>query len=87
MLFSLHVKGLSYEVHSLTSRVFLGWSGSQMVLNVEYNQLDPLLRATGHADGDVNDASGYSPYPGNINQVSVFFFLCWVFPRIRSVQD
>lgn len=47
-----------------------------MVLNVEYNQLDPLLRATGHADGDVNDASGYSPYPGNINQVRVFFFSC-----------
>lgn len=46
-----------------------------MVLNVEYNQLDPLLRATGHADGDVNDASGYSPYPGNINQVSVFFLV------------
>jgi hypothetical protein len=41
-----------------------------MVINVEYNQLDPLLRATGHLDGDVNDESGYSPYPGNINQVS-----------------
>ena len=40
-----------------------------MVINVEYNQLDPLLRATGHADGDVNDETGYSPFPGNINQV------------------
>jgi hypothetical protein len=40
-----------------------------MVINVEYNQLDPLLRATGHADGDVNDETGYSPYPGNINQL------------------
>ncbi|KAH9573986.1 hypothetical protein CY35_01G030700 [Sphagnum magellanicum] len=44
-------------------------NGSEMVINVEYNQLDPLLRATGHADGDVNDETGYSPYPGNINQL------------------
>lgn len=41
-----------------------------MVLNVEYNQLDPLLRASGYPDGDVNDpTTGYSPFPGNINQV------------------
>lgn len=40
-----------------------------MVINVEYNQLDPLLRATGHPDGDVNCETGYSPYPGNINQL------------------
>eukprot|EP00249_Psilotum_nudum_P023023 c28728_g1_i2 orf=408-2345(+) len=46
-------------------------NGSQMVINVEYNQLDPLLRATGHADGDVNDETGYSPYPGNINQLVI----------------
>ena len=38
-------------------------------INVEYNQLDPLLRATGHPDGDVNDATGFSPFPGNINQL------------------
>lgn len=44
-------------------------TGRQMVINVEYNQLDPLLRATGHVDGDVNDESGYSPFPGNINQL------------------
>lgn len=43
--------------------------GRTMVINVEYNQLDPLLRATGHADGDVNDETGYSPFPGNINQL------------------
>ncbi|GLT55193.1 hypothetical protein SLA2020_283360 [Shorea laevis] len=40
-----------------------------MVINVEYNQLDPLLRATGHDEGDVNDETGYSPFPGNINQL------------------
>lgn len=42
--------------------------GSSMTCNVEYNQLDPLLRAT-TGDGDVNDDTGYSPYPGNINQL------------------
>lgn len=47
-----------------------------MVINVEYNQLDPLLRATGYSDGDVNDPkTGFSPYPGNINQVLFFFIL------------
>jgi len=40
---------------------------SVMTINVEYNQLDPLLRATVSPDGDVKDDSGYSPYPGNIN--------------------
>jgi UDP-sugar pyrophosphorylase len=39
-------------------------------INVEYNQLDPLLRATGSPNGDVNDEeTGYSPFPGNINQL------------------
>lgn len=37
---------------------------------MEYNMLDPLLRATGCPDGDVNDKeTGYSPFPGNINQL------------------
>ncbi|GLT77929.1 hypothetical protein SLA2020_494830 [Shorea laevis] len=43
--------------------------GRSMVINVEYNQLDPLLRASGFPDGDVNCETGYSPYPGNINQL------------------
>ncbi|XWS25075.1 hypothetical protein CRYUN_Cryun27aG0039900 [Craigia yunnanensis] len=43
--------------------------GRSMVINVEYNQLDPLLRASGHPDGDVNCETGYSPFPGNINQL------------------
>ncbi|MCL7049254.1 hypothetical protein MKW94_023927, partial [Papaver nudicaule] len=43
--------------------------GRTMVINVEYNQLDPLLRATGHPEGDVNSETGYSPFPGNINQL------------------
>lgn len=42
----------------------------EMTINVEYNQLDPLLRATVSPEGDVNDpATGFSPYPGNINQL------------------
>ncbi|CAK9175496.1 unnamed protein product [Ilex paraguariensis] len=43
--------------------------GRTMVINVEYNQLDPLLRATGYPDGDVNCENRYSPFPGNINQL------------------
>jgi len=43
--------------------------GATMTLNVEYNQLDPLLKATVNPDGDVAGADGvHSPYPGNINQ-------------------
>jgi UDP-sugar pyrophosphorylase len=44
--------------------------GRQMTVNVEYNQLDPMLRATVSPEGDVNDKStGLSIYPGNINQL------------------
>jgi hypothetical protein len=42
-------------------------NGDCLTINVEYNQLDPLLRATVSPAGDVPDASGFSPYPGNIN--------------------
>ena len=41
-------------------------TGETLTGNVEYNQLDPLLRAA-TGTGDVNDASGWSPYPGNTN--------------------
>eukprot|EP00438_Fugacium_kawagutii_P023192 Skav215053 [mRNA] locus=scaffold1021:239020:246877:- [translate_table: standard] len=41
-------------------------NGQGMTVNVEYNQLDPLLKNT-PAGGDVADSSGFSPYPGNIN--------------------
>ena len=43
--------------------------GSGITINVEYNQLDPLLRASFNPQGDVNDpATHLSPFPGNINQ-------------------
>lgn len=37
-----------------------------LVINVEYNQLEPLLNASG-LGGDTADATGSSPYPGNVN--------------------
>ncbi|MDK2857604.1 MAG: putative uridylyltransferase [Verrucomicrobiota bacterium] len=39
----------------------------EMTLNVEYHQLDPLLRATVSPEGDVPDEQGFSMFPGNIN--------------------
>mmetsp|Transcript_25691 Transcript_25691/g.28834 ORF Transcript_25691/g.28834 Transcript_25691/m.28834 type:complete len:626 (-) Transcript_25691:273-2150(-) len=46
-------------------------TGHERTINVEYNQLDPLLRSIKEfKDGDVNDEiTGYSPFPGNINQL------------------
>jgi len=38
-----------------------------LTLNVEYNQLDPLLRATVSPEGDVPNERGFSLFPGNIN--------------------
>lgn len=38
-----------------------------LTINVEYNQLDPLLRATVSPEGDVPDERGFSRFPGNIN--------------------
>mmetsp|Transcript_6451 Transcript_6451/g.11349 ORF Transcript_6451/g.11349 Transcript_6451/m.11349 type:complete len:704 (+) Transcript_6451:148-2259(+) len=44
--------------------------GTGLIINVEYNQLDPLLRATVSPEGDANDpATGFSPYPGNANNL------------------
>ena len=41
-----------------------------LVINVEYNQLDPLLRSQGDKKGDVPDPeTGYSPFPGNANNL------------------
>lgn len=40
-----------------------------VTINVEYNQLDPLLRANSFAEGDTNGFNGFSPFPGNTNQL------------------
>jgi UDP-sugar pyrophosphorylase len=42
-----------------------------LTLNVEYNQLDPLLRATISPEGDVANEKGFSIFPGNINVLVV----------------
>ncbi|KAL3943863.1 MAG: hypothetical protein SGBAC_002065 [Bacillariaceae sp.] len=42
-----------------------------LVINVEYNQLDPLLRSQGDCTGDVADETGYSPFPGNANNIII----------------
>jgi UDP-sugar pyrophosphorylase len=44
---------------------------SDLTINVEYNLLDPLLRATVSPEGDVPDESGFSKFPGNINLLIV----------------
>ena len=38
-----------------------------LTINVEYNQLDPLLRATVSPEGDIPNERGHSRFPGNIN--------------------
>jgi UDP-sugar pyrophosphorylase len=43
----------------------------ELTLNVEYNQLDPLLRATVSPEGDVPNEQGFSMFPGNINVLVV----------------
>jgi hypothetical protein len=46
-------------------------AGASLTINVEYNQLDPLLRATpGWEAGDVNDASGRRGAKGGVWVVS-----------------
>ncbi|CAM9830567.1 unnamed protein product [Chrysoparadoxa australica] len=43
--------------------------GRSMTVNVEYNLLDSLLRESGKGE-DANDPeTGFSPFPGNINQL------------------
>ncbi|GMI29911.1 hypothetical protein TeGR_g957 [Tetraparma gracilis] len=44
----------------------LGRGGGSVTINVEYNQLGPLLRAGG-GDDVADPGTGYSPFPGNTN--------------------
>ncbi|KAG7353957.1 UDP-sugar pyrophosphorylase [Nitzschia inconspicua] len=47
-------------------------TSKSLVINVEYNQLDPLLRSQGDGEGDVADPStGFSPFPGNANNLVI----------------
>jgi len=42
-------------------------SSKEIVINVEYNQLDSLLRQKWNRNGDVKNNMGYSHFPGNTN--------------------
>jgi UDP-sugar pyrophosphorylase len=42
-----------------------------LTINVEYNQLDPLLSTQGECTGDVADETGFSPFPGNANNLVI----------------
>ena len=57
-----------------------GGAPRPLTINVEYNVLDPLLRAAGAADVD-DPATGYSPFPGNINELVVA-----VAPYLEALQ-
>ncbi|MEE9369223.1 MAG: UTP--glucose-1-phosphate uridylyltransferase [Pontiella sp.] len=46
-------------------------NGKELTLNVEYNQLDPLLRATISPEGDIADERGFSMFPGNCNTLLI----------------
>ena len=53
-----------------------------LVINVEYNQLAALLsEATDALGGDAADATGFSPYPGNLNTFIIAFA-----PYVRSLR-
>jgi len=52
-------------------------TGDKMTINVEYNQLGPLLLSTGECKGDVADASGFSPFPGNTNSFILDHNVYW----------
>lgn len=56
------------EIGAITKLNYEG--GGSLTCNTEYNQIGDVLHAlTGK--GDVGDAAGYSPFPGNINQLLV----------------
>mmetsp|Transcript_20686 Transcript_20686/g.28643 ORF Transcript_20686/g.28643 Transcript_20686/m.28643 type:complete len:597 (+) Transcript_20686:1-1791(+) len=67
---SLAIQRAAKQAIGAIARLVHSASGDEMTVNVEYNQLDPLLRAQGAGMGDENDpTTGHSPFPGNINQL------------------
>lgn len=42
-------------------------ANKKITINIEYNQLEPLLKQTWNKDGDIPNEDGYSYFPGNIN--------------------
>ncbi len=67
---SLAVPRVAKQAVGAITKLVRADNGKEMTINVEYNQLDPLLRATINNNGDTNDSNtGLSPFPGNINQL------------------
>lgn len=44
-----------------------GATKKELIVNVEYNQLDPLLRTKWNKEGDIANQEGFSHFPGNTN--------------------
>lgn len=59
---SLAVPRKAKEAIGAIARLDKADGSGSMTVNVEYNQLDPLLRSTINKDGDVNDATGALPH-------------------------
>ena len=65
MTYNIYVRSLHSARHKTDPE-------KSLVINVEYNQLDPLLKTQGDCKGDVPDpATGLSPYPGNANNIVI----------------
>ncbi len=83
---SLTIQRKAKEPIGVIARLIREEDGREMVVNVEYNELDSLLRKSGYPDGDVNNPeTGFSPFPGNIN-VLVFSLASYVQTLDRNVQ-
>ena len=81
-------RALGANVVAKTLRIW--YERSSLIINVEYNQLDPILRATVSPEGDVNDPkTGLSPFPGNTNNL-VFkleqYLKVWVDATVPSYR-
>lgn len=70
---SLCVPRKAGEAAGAITKLTRSSTGESLTINVEYNQLDPLLRSTpGYEGGDVDDPeTNYSPFPGNVNNLLV----------------
>ena len=87
---SLALNSLSVRRRGATRRARCSRSrapptADRVVANVEYNQLDALVRASLDSRGDVSDATGWSPYPGNCNQLVFELQTAWP-PSRRAAE-
>jgi UDP-sugar pyrophosphorylase len=73
---SLAVPRKAKEAIGAITRLTKADGSGAMTVNVEYNQLDPLLRSTINKDGDLNDESGGSML---VHRHTVWVLLCCYF--------